>query len=100
MIREQLIEGLQHAASGKSAVAIAVGTVSVPAWIEFVHSDTVRAVVMLTGLMVSFSIIAVNIQVFFRRLKDRRLFLRQQRIKAAILEKQAKENGINPDDLE
>ena len=72
------------------ATAAAVGTV--PAWIKFINGDSMQAVIMVIGMILSVSIIAVNAQSFWAR---RRL----NKLNTKIKEQQARDLGIDPDDI-
>lgn len=72
------------------ATAAAVGTV--PAWIKFINGDSMQAVIMVIGMILSVSIIAVNAQSFWTR---RRL----NKLNTKIKEQQARDLGIDPDDI-
>jgi len=66
-VKEQAIELIQNVASGKSAMALAASVGTVPAWIKFVNGDTMQAVIVIIGIVLSVTIIAVNVQTFLSR---------------------------------
>ena len=95
----QIIETIQHAASGKTGVAVVATTVSAPAWIEILNGDTTRAMVILIGIVVSLTIIIINVQTFKVRSANSKIKERQEKIRTALLEHNARESGIDPDKL-
>ena len=61
----------QELASGKLAVGVSVGTVTSPAWVSAMHSDTAAAAVMVLGAALSLVILCVNLQLIYHRATDR-----------------------------
>jgi hypothetical protein len=96
-MKEQLIEGVQHAASGKVAMAVAVGAATSPKWIDLVMSPAGQASAVVLGLVVSISIVVVNVQSVAHRAKKMRQTIRQEKIRTALLEKQAEDKNITID---
>lgn len=64
---EQLSQ-IQQMALSKPAAAVGVGTATVPAWVEWVTTSPVaQAAVIVIGVIVSVTIIAVNVQTLIHR---------------------------------
>jgi len=97
----QLIESVQHAASGKTALTVVIGTATAPTWIEWaitqVQSELFVAIGIILGIFVSISIFVINIQTFLSRRKSNKEKQRQERIRTALLDQQAAEKNINID---
>jgi len=93
-MKEHLNQVVQDAASSKAALTIGLGTASAPAWIEIIHSDYTQAIIVLIGMIVSLTIIGVNIQTFLTKSAASKLQKRQETIRLALLEEQAKEKGL------
>ena len=98
-MKNQIVEIIQHAASGKTGIAVVATTVSAPAWIEVLTGDATRAMVILLGIVVSLTIIVINFQTFKVRSADYKIKERQEKIRTALLEHNARESGIDPDKL-
>jgi hypothetical protein len=100
-MKEQFIEGAQHAASGKGALTVVIGTATAPSWIEWaisqVQSELFVAVGIILGILVSVSIFIINIQSFLIHRKTSKEKNRQEKIRTALLEAQAKEKNITVD---
>lgn len=59
---------IQQMAHSKTGVAVAAGTATVPAWIDWlVNSPVSQAGIIIIGVLLSISIIAVNVQTFLQR---------------------------------
>ncbi len=96
----ELVEVAQHAASGKAAMLVAGATASAPVWIERVVSgEGFQSALILLGAIVSITIISVNIQAFRQRLITNKEKRRQEKIRTALLENQAKEKNIKIDSV-
>jgi 1,4-dihydroxy-2-naphthoate octaprenyltransferase len=97
-MKEQLLEGAQHAASGKTALTVVIGTATAPSWIEWaislVQSELFVAVGIVIGILVSLSIFIINIQSFFIRRRTSIQKHRQDQIRTKLLEAQAAEKHI------
>jgi hypothetical protein len=100
-MKEQLIEGVQHAASGKVALAVGIGTATAPGWINSVNTvvsgEYFGSVLILLGAIVSITIVAINIQSFWIKSQTFKQKRRQEKIRTALLEKQAEEKHIKID---
>jgi len=100
-MKDQLIESVQHAASGKAALTVVIGTATAPTWIEWaiaqVQSELFVAIGIILGIFVSISIFVINIQTFLSRRQRTKETQRQERIRTALLESQAKEKNIKVD---
>jgi 1,4-dihydroxy-2-naphthoate octaprenyltransferase len=100
-MKEQFIESMQHAASGKAALAVGIGTATAPSWIEWaisqVQSELFVAVGIILGILVSVSIFVINIQSFLIRRQTSKEKNRQDRIRTALLEAQAADKNITVD---
>ncbi len=100
-MKDQLIESVQHAASGKAALTVVIGTATAPTWIEWaiaqVQSELFVAVGIVLGILVSISIFVINIQTFLSRRKSNKEKQRQERIRTALLDQQAAEKNISID---
>jgi 1,4-dihydroxy-2-naphthoate octaprenyltransferase len=100
-MREQFIDGVQHAASGKAALTVVIGTATAPSWIEWaisqVQSELFVAVGIILGILVSVSIFVINIQSFLIRRQTSKEKNRQDRIRTALLEAQAADKNITVD---
>ena len=66
-MNHELTAMVQNAASGKAAFVTAAASASTPWWISTVQSEGVQAAIMLAGLVVSVTIIAVNVQTLRQR---------------------------------
>jgi len=97
-MKDHVLESLQHAASGKTAMAVGLTTASAPAWIDRVVSslDFQNGLILL-GAAVSISIVIVNFQSVRQRMATNKEVRRQERIRTAFLEAQAVERGISVD---
>ena len=97
-MKEQLYEGIQHAASGKTALTVVIGTATAPSWIDWailqVQSELFVSMGVILGVFVSISIFVINIQSVFIRYRSSKEAHRQERIRTALLEAQAKEKHI------
>ena len=91
-MKDQVVEMIQQAASGKVAVGVAVTTAATPAWISVVDGDGFRALCMIGGALTTIVIFVVN----FLGVKYRS---QQNRLDAALKRGQLKEMGINPDTI-
>ena len=100
-MKEQAIEGVQHAASGKIAMAVGIGTATGPEWIDSVNtilnSAYFGSLLILLGAVVSITIVAINIQSFWFKSQTFKQKRRQERIRTALLEAQAEEKHIKID---
>lgn len=100
-MKEQFFESVQHAASGKAAMTVVIGTATAPSWIEWaislVQSEVFVTAGLVLGVLVSISIFVVNIQSVFIRYQASKVTRRQERIRTALLESQAKEKNISVD---
>ena len=94
-MKEQVITTIQEAASSKTALAVGVGTASVPAWIAFLNSENTQAIVILIGMIVSLTIICVNVQTFKARLVQNREKVRQEQLRTKLLEHEVRERGLS-----
>jgi FtsH-binding integral membrane protein len=91
----ELVESIQQAASGKAALAMGVAGITTPTWVDYIVSNSsFQAGLVLLGAIVSLTIIAVNIQSLIQRKKTNKEKYRQERIRTALLECQAKDKGI------
>jgi len=77
-MKDQLTELVQGAASGKMAGVVAVGAVSSPSWVSFINSPTFEAIVMICGILVSMSIVAVNFATWRLRRAERKNIKRRK----------------------
>ena len=59
--RDQVFEVFQDGASGKVSGAIGVGGLSFPGWVGFINGDIFSSFVIVIGLIVSISIVGVNV---------------------------------------
>jgi hypothetical protein len=59
-------EEIQNIASGKVGLTMVGGTVSMPWWIEFIHTPVAQAMTFYIALFLSLSIFMVNMQTFIR----------------------------------
>ena len=66
-VKEQAIEIIQNVASGKSAMVTAAAIGTTPAWIKFVNGETMQAFTVVIAIILSLTIIAVNVQTFVSR---------------------------------
>ena len=93
-MKEHLNQVVQDAASSKAALTIGLGTASAPAWIQIINSEHTQAIIVLIGMLVSLTIIGINVQTFRIRSAAAKLKLRQETLRIALLEEQAKEKGL------
>jgi hypothetical protein len=97
-MKDLLHEGVQAAASGKMAMAVGVGIATAPEWITWAErmaqSPWFALAAIVLGLVVSITIIAVNVQTFVRRSRRMKSTARQERIKTALLEHDAADRDI------
>jgi hypothetical protein len=97
-MKDLIHEGVQAAASGKTAMAMAVGVATAPEWITWAEAMaqsvwfTLAAIVL--GIVVSITIITINVQTFVHRSRRMKQTARQERIRTALLERQAAEHDI------
>jgi uncharacterized membrane protein len=97
-MKDLLHEGVQAAASGKMAMAVGIGVVTAPEWIVWAEKlaqsawFTLAAIVL--GILVSITIITINVQTFVHRSRRMKETARQERIRTALLERQAAEHDI------
>ena len=91
-MKNQIVEMVQDAASGKIAAGIAVTTATAPAWISFVKGDAFSAGMMIAGAVATIVLAAVNIQAIKNRSQ-------QHKLDTALKRGQLKEMGINPDTI-
>ena len=63
-------ETIQNVASGKAALTTAVSVGAMPWWLQFIHSPLFQTIVIFLGMLVSVSIIAINVQTFIIRRKE------------------------------
>ena len=96
-IPQLLAEVAQNAASSKPAMIFGAATASIPAWIQMIHSDSTQAIIVVLGIIVSITIIAVNVQAIVTRAKKNRIMMRQEKLRLALLENQAAEKGLKID---
>lgn len=96
-MKEQVIENIQHAASGKSALVAGPAIATAPAWIDFIQGPTFQAIAILLGIVVSITVILVNIQSIRQRYAVNQQHRRQEQIRTALLEAQAEDRGISVD---
>jgi len=63
-------EEIQIMAHTKPGAAIAAGTATAPAWIDWVvTSQAAQAGIIIVGVVLSLTIIAINVQTFLQRRK-------------------------------
>tara|TARA_R110002012_G_C11554194_1_gene602765 strand:+ start:514 stop:783 length:270 start_codon:yes stop_codon:yes gene_type:complete len=77
----------QELASGRLGVGVGVGTLTSPAWVDAMNSDTAAAAVMVLGAALSLVILCVNLQLMYHRATDR---AERKRLAAEEREKAAK----------
>lgn len=79
-------------------MAMAVGVATAPEWITWAEAMaqsvwfTLAAIVL--GIVVSITIITINVQTFVHRSRRMKQTARQERIRTALLERQAAEHDI------
>tara|TARA_R110000851_G_scaffold100026_4_gene215454 strand:+ start:2961 stop:3251 length:291 start_codon:yes stop_codon:yes gene_type:complete len=93
-MKDQLIDIMQGAASGKTALVIGGSIATAPNWINFIQGDMFKTVIIMVGLIVSISIILINLQSFKQRLIINQEIQEQERIRTALLKHQAHERNI------
>jgi hypothetical protein len=100
-MKELFVESAQHAASGKAAMAVGIGTLTAPSWLQWINglvsSDYFGSLLIVLGALVSITIVIVNVQSIIIKTQTRRETVRQERIRTALLEQQAKERNIEID---
>ena len=94
-MKDQVMQTVQEAASSKTALAIGLGTASVPAWVDIINSEMTQAIAIVIGMIVSVTIILVNVQTFRVRTAEAKVRARQENLRLRLLEEQAKERGID-----
>ena len=94
-MNEQLTEVIQGIASSKTALLVGVSAASAPAWINMLTSQAAQATVVGIGMVLSVTIICVNVQTLFSKVKKNKIILRQEQVRSALLEYQAKEKGLD-----
>lgn len=62
-------ELVQDLASGKAAMGVAAGSAVMPWWLHFIPGDAFQAIIAMLSILVSLSIIAINIQTFIQKYK-------------------------------
>lgn len=71
---QEIASTVQNAATSKTAAAVGVGTATTPAWVDWVvSSPEAQATIIVVGVCVSISIIAVNVQAILIRHKNNSL---------------------------
>lgn len=94
-MKDHLLDSVQHAASGKTAMAVGLTTASAPAWIDkVVSSQAFSNSLIILGAFVSLTIVVVNIQSIRQRMVTNKEIRRQEKIRTALLEAQAVEKNI------
>jgi len=96
-MRQQTLETVQHAAAGKAAFVAGPAIATAPSWIDFVQGPTFQALAIILGVLVSITVILVNIQSLRQKSQVNQERRRQERIRTALLEEQAKDRGISVD---
>jgi hypothetical protein len=97
-MKDLIHEGAVAAASGKGAMIVGVGVATAPNWIVWAEAMaqsawfTLAAIVL--GILVSITIITINIQTFLHRSRRMKSTARQERIKTALLEREAAKHDI------
>lgn len=87
-MKEEIVNQLQHAASGKAAMSVAVVTVTLEEIVRFLTvSEGMHAILVTLGLIVSVSIIAVN------------YYAMKRHIAAVSLDKEKEERARRIDEL-
>jgi hypothetical protein len=101
-VNEQLTESIQQAASGKVGVLVGAGGITANSWWDFLVGEPAQAVVIVLGLLVSLTVIAVNLWSLYQspaKIKRQKLELRNTRLENALLEEKAIKAGIDLDSL-
>lgn len=93
-MKDQIVQGAQHAASGKLALTLGIGGITSPAWLDVLQSDVFRGIAVIMGIFVAATVIMINIQNFRQKLMVNKEIQRQEQIKTALLEREAKEKNI------
>lgn len=102
-IREHAIEAVQHAAATKGAAVIGVGGATTPWWIDLIlNSQYMQAIGVVMGMVLSLTIITVNIVTVRKRLQEAKISDENARsqteideMRKAILRRQMEEKGID-----
>lgn len=93
-MRDYMASTVQDVASGKLAFSLGIGGVTSPAWLDFIQLDAFKAVAIVFGIFVSLTVIVVNIQNVRQKLIVNKEIRRQEKIRTALLERQAEEKNI------
>lgn len=93
-MRDWMATSVQDVASGKMAFSLGIGGVTSPAWLDIIQLDAFKMVAIAFGVVVSITVILVNIQSFRQKLIVNKEIQRQEHIKTALLEREAKEKDI------
>jgi hypothetical protein len=90
-----ILEHIQTAAQSKSAFGLGAILAWMPAWIEFVHGPVVKALVVILGILVSLTIIIVNVQSIWHRRHKNKITEEQELLRLYLLRQQVKESKEN-----
>lgn len=97
-IKEHAVDVIQHAAATKTAAAVGIGGATTPIWVELVlNSQYMQAAGIVLGMILSCSIIAVNVVTIRKRLSETKTSSEIDRLREAILRKEAEDKGVNID---
>lgn len=73
MDKAQAMNQVQEIASGKGAMTFGATTATIPAWVRWItESPEAQALIIVLGMVVSISIIVVNVQTILSRRKSKR----------------------------
>ena len=84
-------EAVQAISHSKPALGIGVALASSPTWIDLITGEGMRAVIIVIGVVVSFTVIGVNIQTFLSRRKQDKIKEHQEQLRTFLLEEQVKD---------
>ena len=92
-IKAVTAHAVQEAAAGKSGLAIGATMLSAPAWMQILESAQFKLILAVIGIFVSISVILVN----WAKLRQSRHEMGVNRLREALLRKQAEDQGIDVD---